>query len=70
MAVFADEQVRLLLGVGNTTAPYDADDVRIAQAVADDVWLMTTRLREHSRDRATINLLNDHRAALRVSTWE
>lgn len=62
--------VRMLMGVGNKPEPYDADDVRRAQRVADDTWLIVNRVREHQRLHGEIGLLRDYDGVARVGTWE
>jgi diguanylate cyclase (GGDEF)-like protein len=70
VAALDGDQVRLLLGVGNKTEPYDEQDVRIAQQVVDDTWLIMRRLREHGRRDATLELVTRGSPAARVGTWE
>lgn len=68
--VIDGERVRLLMGVGNKTAPYDSTDVEIAQMVADEAWLLLQRTRAH-RDIATrLELMTSRRAGTTVGIWE
>lgn len=63
-------RVRLLLGVGNSERPYDADDVEVAQRIADDVWLVTRRLREHRAAVQHLALMRRTSGEDGVGTWE
>ncbi len=62
--------VRLLLGVGNKETPYDDRDVEAVQQIADDAWLLVTRLRSLSAVRGTISMLDSQPEVLRLCAWE
>lgn len=70
VCVVEQRSVRVLLGVGNKAEPYDADDVRRLQRLADDTWLIVQRLRDHQRLHGEIVLLREYDGVARVGTWE
>jgi len=62
--------VRLLMGVGNKEEPYDDHDVEVLQRVADDTWLLISRLREVHNTASALGLMRAYQGALRLCTWE
>lgn len=62
-------KVRLIMGVGNKVQPYDEDDVRLLQMLADDLWKLLQRKRADSRLRASQRLLSEAQQVAKMGSW-
>lgn len=62
-------KVRLIMGVGNKAEPYDADDIRLLQMLADDLWKLVQRKRIDNRLRASQRLLSEAQQVARMGSW-
>lgn len=62
-------KVRLIAGVGNKTAAFDHNDVRLLQLLANDLWKLIQRKRSDTRLRASEQLLNETQRLARMGSW-
>lgn len=62
-------KVWVIFGVGNKEAPYDDDDVRVVQLIADDVWKLVQRKRAETSLREREHLLSEAQEAASIGSW-
>jgi diguanylate cyclase (GGDEF)-like protein/PAS domain S-box-containing protein len=62
-------RVRIVTGVGNKTAPYDDDDVRLVQLLANDIWKLVQRKRADVELRESEHRLREAQAVAGMGTW-
>lgn len=62
-------QVRIIMGVGNKENPYDHDNVRLLQMLANDLWKLIQRRRSDLDLRASERLLREAQTLARMGSW-
>lgn len=62
-------KTRLIMGVGNKAQPYNDDDIRLLQTLADDLWKLVQRKRIDSRLRASQRLLSEAQQVAKMGSW-
>ncbi len=67
--VIESAKVRIITGVGNKTAPYDHNDVRLLQLLANDLWKLIQRKRADVELRASESLLKEAQRLARMGSW-
>jgi len=67
--VIESAKVRVITGVGNKTAPYDHNDVRLLQLLANDLWKLIQRKRADVELRASEKLLKEAQRLARMGSW-
>lgn len=67
--VIESGKVRVITGVGNKEAPYDHNDVRLLQLLANDLWKLIQRKRADVELRASESLLKEAQRLARMGSW-
>ena len=67
--VIESAKVRIITGVGNKAAPYDHNDVRLLQLLANDLWKLIQRKRADVGLRASERLLNEAQRLAHLGSW-
>lgn len=61
--------VRVIMGVGNKTEPYESQDEELLQTLANDIWRMVQRKRAETRLRASERLLREAQQVAHMGSW-
>ncbi|MCK6572287.1 diguanylate cyclase [Myxococcota bacterium] len=62
-------RVRIVTGVGNKALPYDDDDLRLVQLLANDVWKLVQRKRADTALRASEQRLREAQSVAGMGSW-
>lgn len=68
--VIEGQLIRVLTGVGNKRDPYDDEDIACVQRIADTVWTLVQRRREHDRLVDTFHQVQEAQELALVCTWQ
>lgn len=63
-------KVRMVIGVGNKSEPYDSGDVEVLASLADGLWGILARVRSHTQLRTSERMLREAQEIAHLGSWE